>query len=395
MSIFTHTIEPNAVAIILLIFEVLLHAGLYIVTFVMSVTEQTYISDKLPPVGYIIDKKFKITKNYEHFLNKRPTLLTFIMYSGNLLFSIVTPFVILSCIQFRRGLPYLFVAIICLAVSVIRWYHVLKKTLFTYKHNTFLLLIEMCHMPYDAASTTLLFKDREDVIYTYVVRDVSCYTLGKCYPARCHGAYIEELSNTAYKPEDIRYVPKRILKSSMWKFGFIPAALLLVLSIFIFVYNLKYGIVSLCTLSVTLFINALLLIPWPLKRKLSVVALRHSEMYKDVTHSYAYTFVLVDKSGCPYYYTSDDRRALEKFTTILCTCMGRKVLNVSADEIFQQPYQYHQPIKVLPFYGILIFMIAVWLLLTLLGYDNCAQALIVLAVTFYIRLFRYTSRGEF
>ena len=291
---------------------------------------------------------------------------------------------------------YLGFSVLTFVIAFSLWLRELRRQSTIFKSDTWLLLCEMCYMPYSPADTTLLFKDRDGTYYTWVTRNLEGFEIGSCYMAQCYGDYIEFVTNKGHDPNTVRYTPVHVLRSKVHQCGIIPATLLLLSAAVTIWFAVSSHNNLLFILGVTTCINALLLMPYPLRRKLTTVALRYSCMYKDLSGNYVYVFILADRHGNNYYYQTDDFKALEKDMTYKCFCIGRSVrfVNTESNTYFEQHYRSRELKSTMPIHWITVVVIPCILICELLGHRIVEYILVSLFITLYIRVFRYISQGE-
>ena len=350
-----------------------------IADYIMKTTKRVYVSMKRGCSGIKWDNLNNcIVKDYTYHIKRRTSKYSIIIYSLNLLLHLVLPIAYARCFSGFFKFAYIFVVLVLGLIAFFMWYTSVEQQVHSFKHTSYLLLSEMCYMPYSPVLTTLLFVDPDDHYYAFVVKDLTGFELGRCYEAECIGDYICSVSREGVEASQVSYIPYKVLSSHMRSFGIWPSIVFVLLGIG--VLFTKYNI-SVC-IGVVCILVGVCIFPWPIHKNLTSVALRHSKMYKDCNHNFSYVFCFADKYGNTYYFSTDDRKAFEKYVTYNCLVAGRRILAVDQANDFYTHHKAKYPERTYELLVLAAFLLTVSIIIQLLGVLFLAKIMYSLLIVF-------------
>ena len=317
-------IRPLPVHDVLFIFGLLLVLDILcpILCSITKTTSVTYISKLAPSDGLRWSPPFNFEPNTMHHVKRRPNIGSLVLYGFLIVASSLTlAYSVLEC-ETLDLLMYVWWAVLQLLLSVSLWVRELKEYTVVYKHKEHLLIIEVCQCANDAFKSVLLLEGYHGETYTYVVPNIDNWVVGNYHSAECTGYYIDELDSTPVNPFEVIWVGVGDKSSySSWNNFLLP---LLFVMLGVAVSSLP--LISTKFTGSTFLVCALFMILSRRKtRKLKPINVNRTECFSDIEQLGSYTFTLINRSGKPFYYQSDDKQALRVTGTYICETVGNTV----------------------------------------------------------------------
>lgn len=395
MGLYIRALDICAPVLVIYGILIVLDFVAYWLTNRLQYSKVSFVSNMLEPDGWTITLPLSISRCYTHKVKRHPNKVPLAIMSANLLINILSFYATVILVDDKDMLCYTFINGLMLLASVLLWYSKCRETLGQTTHREYLKLIELCYCPDNPECTVLVLIDRLGYAYTYLATGTYRWKTNSCYECICYDDYIVSLDMTMdYDPDSLYYIPKNTLRSNIHWFSYTTPRLCGLLSILCSLLGMLLNSVILSAMAVTFILMIIVTFPYSRTMELSCHALRKTVIYKDLPDEYAYTFILLDKSGNPYYYLTDDKEALSINSTYKAVVKGREVTNISYEVTMIPAIDYDEPQGAAPIYGLM----AIWCFGTFVLEIMNLELLGILAqiplVITYVLMLRYRKKGE-
>ena len=355
----------------------------------------SFVSNLLEPSGWKISLPLSVSRCYEHNVSRKPTKWPIVIMTINLLCTAISLAITIWHVPYEDLLCYTFINGLILLVSLLLWYSKFRETLEDVKHREYLKLIELCHCPKHPSVTVLLLLDRWGQVYTYHTTGTFRWKTNHCYEAFCIGNYIVEMDiDHTYKPDALSYAPPNALKAHTKWFSYGTPMLCLILSLATAVVTQLLSSAVFLACSLTFGLLTILTLPYSKSQEMCCCALRRSIMYKDLSNECTYQFIFLDSSGNPYYYSTDDEKALSLNSTYVVTVKGRKVLSVFSECVIQPAPEYEHTKDITAVSGFLFLGLLGAIVTEFVGLPIIGVVAIIPLSIALVTLIRYSKKGE-
>lgn len=386
------TIYPDVVIVYLAL--LLLDAAMPFISRLCKTMPVRFISTILPADGWRITYPFRIDRDNTHNVPRRGNCIPLVLYTLLCLFSAIeVGYVVYAC--WGDSFPmYMLWALLQLLLSLVTWYLELKQYMSIYKRKEHLCVIEICQCCTNAFLSVLLLEGYHGDHYTYIVPNTEHWQLGACHEAICVGAFIEKLNPDILEEHRIIWVgvgDKSTYRN--WNGIVLPTFLFLIGGGLIASY-VFFGYISLLVTGVLTTLLGVYYVPWPSTRNLRVVSREHTECFGDISQECYWTFVLVNNSGRPFYYQSDDGEALHISSAYTCKSVGNIVRYVEADAPKEMTAVYHPASECGELF--IFYFIGIPLIITaeVLGWTLVACSVAALLTFLTVAIARYLHKGD-
>lgn len=385
------TFYPNVVAVYgcLLLLDMIT----ILVNRLAQLTSTRFISKVLPTYGYRFEKPFSFVKDDSHFVERRPSILPTLM-TGIVVFAsaISIGYAALACNDDMY--PYMFWGALQLLMSIALWYKHVQKYLAIHKHCEQLVVVENCQCLSNPFETVLLLEGYHGEYYTYVVPNTEHWKENMYHKAKCLGAYILELDTENIEPESAIWIGVGDkVTCATWNGIALPITLLLISALSVAAYIFA-RFLSFLIFGVAILFFAVFYMPWRRTRSLKLVTACRTEVYDDINVVGAFTYVLIDKNGRPYYYQCDDEQAFKVNGSYICETRGNNVTCVLEHTDKETDAAYHPAENVGGMWCIIIVILCGTATSEYLQFIPAVIVGSLILALWFVMLIRYKTKGD-
>lgn len=358
-----------------------------------QLTSVRFISKVLPTYGYRFEKPFSFVKDDSHFVERRPSILPTLM-TGIVVFAsaIALGYTALTCSE--DIYPYMFWGALQLLMSIALWYKHIQKYLAVYKHCEQLVVVENCQCLSNPFETVLLLEGYHGEYYTYVVPNTEHWKENMYHRAKCLGDYILELDDENIEPESAIWIGVGDkVACTKWNGIILPITLFFISAVSITAYVFT-RFLSFLVFGTVLLSFAVFYIPWKRTRSLKLVTACRTEVYDDINAIGAFTYVLISKTGRPYYYQCDDRQALKVNGSYICETHGNSVTCILDHTNDELEAAYHPAERVGSMWCIIIVILCGTITSEWLQFIPTIIAGSTILALWLVMLIRYKTKGD-